>query len=168
MSDFKDYFSAQSAGYAKFRPTYPEELFVWIADVAPRTARVWDCATGNGQAAAALANHFDRVDATDASADQIARAHEVDRVHFAVGSAEASGLPADAFDAITVATAYHWFDHAAFAREARRVGLDDAVVIVWTYSTADLPPAARAVVTDIIENDLATYFPPELSAVWKG
>ncbi|HEY2140100.1 MAG TPA: hypothetical protein VGH00_08465, partial [Chthoniobacterales bacterium] len=64
--EFKDHFSKQAEGYAKFRPRYPQELFRYLATIAPRRELAWDCATGNGQAAVELAEVFDRVIATDA------------------------------------------------------------------------------------------------------
>jgi hypothetical protein len=58
---FKDHFSARAAGYARFRPTYPDALFDWLAGLAPSRALAWDAGTGNGQAARALASRFERV-----------------------------------------------------------------------------------------------------------
>src|SRR5256886_7010020 len=78
--------------YAATRPTYPDALFARLAALAPGTSRAWDCATGNGQAAIGLARWFDRVDATDASADQIANAMTHERIRYAVAPSEASGL----------------------------------------------------------------------------
>jgi len=71
---FKDHFSKQAADYAKFRPTYPQELFDYLGSIAPSRQLAWDCATGSGQAAVGLASAFDRVIATDASEKQIANA----------------------------------------------------------------------------------------------
>jgi len=71
---FKDYFSEQAKSYAEARFTYPPEIFTWLAEIAPHRQIAWDCGTGNGQAAIGLAEHFERVVATDASASQIAHA----------------------------------------------------------------------------------------------
>ena len=48
--------------YARYRPTYPPALFAWLAEVSPGRALALDVGTGNGQAAVALAAHFDQVD----------------------------------------------------------------------------------------------------------
>jgi methylase of polypeptide subunit release factors len=69
---FKDHFSGHADEYTRYRPTYPAELFNWLAQQAPAHALAWDCATGSGQAALGLAAHFDAVIATDASPQQIA------------------------------------------------------------------------------------------------
>ena len=59
--------------------------------------------------------------ATDASADQIAQARPLDRVHYRVAVAEASGLGAGSVDLVPVAQAAHWFRLPAFHAEARWV-----------------------------------------------
>src|SRR6185369_14124298 len=106
-----DIFSAVSAGYAAFRPRYPRELFEFVAGVAPRRERAWDCGAGSGQATADLAEWFQQVAATDVSAEQVARGPKNPRIEWIVATAEASPLRPRMIDAITVAQALHWFDH---------------------------------------------------------
>ena len=69
-----DHFSAHAQNYARFRPTYPTELFAWLASQSPGHRLAWDCGTGNGQAALGLADHFVHVHATDLSPQQLAQA----------------------------------------------------------------------------------------------
>jgi len=71
---FSDHFSTQSVVYAEFRPNYPEEIFAWLSSQCKERNFCWDAATGNGQAAEALAGYFARVYASDGSASQIAAA----------------------------------------------------------------------------------------------
>ena len=70
----KDLFSDRSDLYAKYRPTYPEALFHYILSFVEKRNHAWDCATGNGQAAAVLANYFEKVEASDISAAQLEKA----------------------------------------------------------------------------------------------
>src|SRR5687768_13286295 len=135
MGEFKDHFSDVAEKYAEFRPVYPRGLFQWIAGVAPRRKRVWDCATGNGQAAVALGEFFEEVVATDASAEQVANAARQERIQYGVASAENSGLASISVDAITVAQAAHWFDLPKFYAEAKRVLRPDGALILWCYGT---------------------------------
>src|SRR5690606_26893711 len=100
------------------RPTYPDGLFAWLAAESPGRVLAWDCATGNGQAALALAEHFEAVVATDVSAAQLAHAPRHPRVRYAVAPAEASPLEDASADLVTVAQAFHWFDRDAFFAEA--------------------------------------------------
>jgi ubiquinone/menaquinone biosynthesis C-methylase UbiE len=108
--EFIDEFSDTAEQYASVRPTYPSALFSFLADRAPARHRAWDCGTGNGQAATGLAELFESVEATDASAEQIAHARRHPRVRYRVAPAEASGLPDRSVDLISVAQALHWFD----------------------------------------------------------
>lgn len=130
---FKDHFSGHANAYAAARPTYPQAMFDWLASIAPSRALAWDAGTGSGQAAVQLAARFDAVVATDASEQQVAHAQPCDGVTYRVAPAEASELPAGSVDLITVAQAVHWFDLAAFWREARRVLRPAGVLAVWCY-----------------------------------
>src|SRR5215469_18919411 len=102
---FKDHFSKQAAGYAKFRPRYPEKLFDYLGSISPSCQLAWDCGTGNGQAAVGLASAFDRVIATDASKKQIANAQSCERVEYRAAPAENSGIGSETIDLIMVAQA---------------------------------------------------------------
>ena len=92
-----------------------------------------DCATGNGQAARGLADHFARVIATDASPKQISNARLHPRIEYRVAPADSSGLPDASVDLVTVAQGLHWLDHARFFAEARRVLRSEGAIAVWGY-----------------------------------
>jgi SAM-dependent methyltransferase len=110
----------------------------------------WDCGTGNGQAARALAEHFHRVHATDLSAEQIAQAEIDPRIDYRAAPAEASGLPGHSCDLVTVAQALHWFCGDAFYAEVRRVLKPGGVFAAWTYTLLHGEPALNAVVEDFL------------------
>ena len=166
---FPDHFSGVASEYAEFRPVYPDALFDWLAEVAPRRDVAWDCATGSGQAAVALASRFGRVIATDASAGQIAAAASHPRVEYRVAPAEASGLDLASVDLVTVAQALHWFDRPAFYAEARRVLRRDGVLAAWTYGhpSLDLPPADAALPRFYSET-VGPFWPKERALVDAG
>lgn len=134
---FPDHFSGHAALYAAARPTYPQRLIDSLAGLAPGRALAWDVGSGNGQATYLLAERFDAVFASDASAAQIAQARPHRRVTFAVEPAERSSLADGSVDMILAAQCFHWFDHPAFFAEARRVlrpgGLFAAVGYGWWY-----------------------------------
>lgn len=158
---FKDHFSANAAEYAGARPSYPPELPAWLAREAPGHALAWDCATGNGQAAVALAEHFDHVIATDASAEQLRHAFPHPRVEYRVAPAEEPGLAPASIDLITVAQAVHWFDRPRFyaaAREALRPG---GLIAAWCYGLFRLDPEIDGAIADFYEEVVGPYWPPE-------
>src|SRR6266508_4352351 len=92
-SHFEDHFSKQSQLYAQYRPKYPEDIYAYLASIAPSHSLAWDCGTDNGQAAIGLAKYFDKVFATDASAEQISRAYAHPSVKYRVEPAEHVSLP---------------------------------------------------------------------------
>ena len=131
----KDLFSGQASQYALYRPTYPDELFRYILSFVNAKDAAWDCATGNGQAAAKLAHYFKVVYGTDISTAQLANAQQKENIQYSIAPAERTPFPDNSFDLITVAMAYHWLNWEAFGAEAKRVGKKDSVVAVWAYHT---------------------------------
>jgi SAM-dependent methyltransferase len=162
---FKDHFSAQAADYAKFRPSYPREFFDYLASIAPSRQLAWDCGTGNGQAAVALALVFDRVIATDASEKQISSAEPHDRVEYCVAPAESSGIESETVDLITVAQALHWFDLDRFYAEAWRVLKPDGVLAASAYNLLQIEPAIDEIVNRYYYEVVGPFWPPERKLV---
>ncbi len=138
----KDLFSKQAEGYAKYRPVYPKELFDHILQYVIEKNTAWDCATGNGQAALALAPHFKKVIATDLSEKQLSLAKQNPNIEYQISSAERTNFPDNSFDLITVAQAYHWFKFDAFEKEVQRVAKKDAFIAVWGYNLMSTNDAA--------------------------
>ena len=165
---FHDYFSDHSKLYASARPSYPEELFRFVASIAPAHERAWDCATGNGQAAIGLARYFAEVNATDASEDQIANAITRPNITYAVRSAEESGFPPLYFDAVCVASAIHWFDYERFYPEVKRVLRPDGVIAAWGYDHLRVSPEFDAEFHRSIERVIAPYWPPRKKLLHDG
>ena len=130
----KDLFSAHSGLYARYRPDYPAGLFDYLSSLVENKELAWDCATGNGQAAKVLSEHFKFVEATDISASQLDNAIKKPNIRYQVCAAENTPFADNSFDLITVAQAYHWFRWEEFRKEAIRVGKNGTVVAVWTYN----------------------------------
>jgi SAM-dependent methyltransferase len=158
---FKDHFSKQAAGYAKFRPLYPQKLFDYLGSIAPSRQLAWDCATGNGQAAVGLASVFDHVIATDASEKQIANAQSDEILEYCVAPAENSGIGSETIDLIMVAQALHWFDLSRFYAEARRVLKPDGVLAASAYNLLHIEKPIDAVINRYYYEVVGPFWPPE-------
>lgn len=167
-SRFADHFSRQSQDYARYRPNYPPALFSWLAELAPGRRLAWDCATGSGQAALALAEGFQRVVASDASGEQLRRAIPHPRVHYLRARSEASGLAGGCLDLISVAQALHWFDLEAFFREAHRLLRPGGILAVWSYQLLRCEPRIDAVLDRFDREVVGCYWPPERHLVDNG
>jgi len=129
----KDLFSKQSDLYARYRPTYPKELYEYILSFVKEKNTAWDCATGNGQAAIVLADHFKKVIATDISAAQIEKATLKKNIEYRVYPAESTPFEENIFDLVTVAQAYHWINWKEFKKEVMRVCKPGAIIAAWVY-----------------------------------
>lgn len=165
---FKDHFSTRAAQYAAFRPTYPTELVDYLASLVPRHDLVLDCGCGTGQLSTLLATRFQRVVATDASAEQIANATPHAHVAYRHAPADRSGLDAASVDLVTVAQAAHWFDLDAFYAEARRVLKPHGALVLITYGIIEADGAIDGVLRHFYRDVIGPYWPPERRHVETG
>jgi ubiquinone/menaquinone biosynthesis C-methylase UbiE len=159
---FEDHFSKHSDQYAQYRPQYPDEIYAYLASLTPEHSLAWDCGTGNGQAAIGLAQYFDKVHATDASAEQIAHAHVHPNVEYHVESAEHVSLGASSADLVTVAVAIHWFNFEEFYREVKRVLKPNGVLAVWTYNLTEISPEIDKLIEKYYFEILAGFWPERI------
>ncbi len=168
MSDFKDHFSGHANIYRAARPTYPPQLFVWLAQQAPDTTLAWDAGCGNGQATVALARQFARVIGTDPSANQIAGAETRANIEYRVEPAERSTLADASASLVTVAQALHWFDFAPFYAEVRRVLKPGGGFAAWSYAACVVDAAVDKVIDRLYVDLTGPYWPPERVHVESG
>ncbi len=166
--NFSDHFSEVASDYADARPTYPSALFDWLASRCSQHELAWDCGAGSGQASIALAAHFARVIATDASAAQVARAAPHLRVDYRVAPAERSGLDAGCADLVTVAQALHWFDLDRFWQEVRRVARPGALFAAWTYGPLHVEGDEVDALVQRFRAFIAPWWPDERRHVENG
>ena len=117
--------------YAKFRPTYPVEVFdnlvEFYRDGKGETCNfdlAVDVACGNGQSTRPLCKYFRRVIGCDVSPQQISSAMKdnIANLSFLVNKGENLGfLENDSVDLLTISQALHWLDRPAFYSEVSRV-----------------------------------------------
>jgi SAM-dependent methyltransferase len=165
---FVDLFSEKADLYASARPRYPEELFVFIASLAPAHLRAWDCGTGSGQAAVSLALHFDKVFGSDPSPEQLSHATKVGNVSYSEQRAEQTTFPDQYFDAICAAQALHWFDLRPFFSEVKRVAVPNAAFVAWGYNWFSVSPDFDAVFKFRVLDVIAPYWAPQNRLLWNG
>jgi SAM-dependent methyltransferase len=142
------------------RPTRPE-LFAWLAAQSPARDLAWDCATGNGQAALALAEHFQQVHATDF----------LGRATGAGDTPSPHRLPAGAGRGQRPGRAKLRPGHGCpgpalvlqrrFFAEVRRVLKPGGLFAAWTYTLLHGDPALTEIVRDYSTNTVGAYWPPE-------
>lgn len=129
-----DWFQTDPQRYQRVRPTYPAALFTWLAEHTVGRERAWDVATGTGQAAVPLTDHFREVYATDKYEGPVAAATHHRRITYRVEAAEQCSLPDASVNLVTVAAGLHWLNAEAFGTELRRVLRPEGLFAAWTYT----------------------------------
>ncbi len=164
----KDNFSTQASGYAQFRPTYPPELFDFLFKHSQNFDRAWDCATGNGQIAAVLAERFRQVEATDISENQLKNATQKPNIRYQLGRAEATDFPDHSFDLVTVGQAAHWFDFEKFYPEVQRVLKPGGLLALVGYNLLRVDEPTEAVIEHLYNTILEGCWDGERHLVEKA
>ena len=164
----KDNFSSQSAEYAVYRPTYPQELYDFLFSLVNEKDAAWDCATGNGQVARILAQHFQKVYGTDISEKQLSQALQLPNILYKVESSDRADVPDDSFDLVTVAQAIHWFNFEAFYAEVKRTLKPDGVIAVFGYGLMLIDKKVDQVIHKLYEDILGKYWDSERRYIEEG
>ena len=154
-----DRFSGHADIYARYRIDYPDALYDFILSVVAQRGAAWDCATGNGQVATALARFFDHVEATDLSETQIGQAPVFPNVRYQVSQAEKTPFADAQFDLVTVGQALHWFDATRFYKEVDRVLKPRGVLAVWTYGNATIDETVNPIFETFYTKRVGQYWP---------
>lgn len=157
----KDNFSKQADGYATFRPSYPREAFDFILSFVPDKNSAWDCGTGNGQLAAQLAEHFDKVYATDISEKQISKAPKKNNITYEVSSAEENKFTENQFDLITIAQAIHWFDFDRFYARVNSTLKNGGIIAAIGYNLPESNDDTNQLIRHLYADILGDYWDPE-------
>ena len=161
MKDAQDHFSQASKSYRTFRPEYPQELYDWILESCLIRDNAWDCATGNGQVAKVVAQYFDQVIASDISAQQLQHAHQGEKIIYLQNRSEQTDFLDSSFDLITVAQAIHWFDHAAFNKEVKRVLKSNGILAIWGYHLLRINKQVDAIIDHFYHEIVGPYWAVE-------
>ena len=135
MVDNTGLFSGKADDYSKFRPSYPDAAVSFLA-ARSRAESVLDVGAGTGIFTAKLAGAFKNVTALEPNAEMRREFLKfLPEIACLDGTGEATGVPDNSVDLITVAQAFHWLDAEKFKAEAIRI-LRPAgqVAIVWNNS----------------------------------
>eukprot|EP00253_Pinus_taeda_P032889 PITA_32889 len=155
-------FDKQAKEYLESRPGYPASLFSMLASLTANHQLAWDVGAGNGQASVSIAEHYDRVIATDRSKEQLDLARKHSKVTYAVTAPvmtdeELFSIVGEegSVDLVTVATAVHWFDIDTFYSQVKRLlRKPGGVIAVWTYANFSVSPAVDAVCAEFLESTI--------------
>lgn len=131
-------FTGKAKEYTKSRPGYPKEFLDYLfTDIGfCSDSVIADIGSGTGKLTKELLRLGCIVYAVEPNFDMRETAERelggFDKFNSLPGSAEKTGIADNSVDFVTVAQAFHWFDHKAFGAECRRIlKTDGSVVLVW-------------------------------------
>ncbi len=133
--DNRELFTDKSDDYSQFRPSYPDAAVDWLkSKTAGET--VLDVGAGTGIFTKVLLRHFKNVSALEPNYDMREKFLKLlPEIFCSAGSGEATNLPDNSVDLITVAQAFHWLDAQQFKYEAMRILRPcGKVAIIWNSS----------------------------------
>jgi len=133
--------------YAKYRPTYPPELYKkilqYLDESSPekngRRGLAVDVGCGGGQSTLALARHFEVVIGIDSSKTQLIEAEKASVDYRSVSYRQAfaedmsSAVAVESADLVTAGSAVHWFDIVKFYEEALKILKRGGVLAAYIY-----------------------------------
>lgn len=136
-------FGSVAGAYERARPGYPDDAVRWLAGEVP--GDVVDLGAGTGKLTASLVALGHRVVAVEPLAEMRAQLEaRLPRVPAFEGTAESMPLPDGSADVVTVAQAFHWFDHGpALAEIARVLRPGGHVALVWNVRDETEPWVAE-------------------------
>lgn len=162
-------FSDRVDAYVRARPHYPDELALQLARALalPPQATVADIGSGTGISCVPfLRTGFTVIgvepnDAMRAAAERSLQPYS--NFRSVKGTAEDTTLAAASVDLVVAGQAFHWFDHARFGAEIRRIAQPSgALALFWNSRRHDASPFMADY------NALLLAFCAEYRAKWKG
>ncbi|MDA1059886.1 MAG: class I SAM-dependent methyltransferase [Proteobacteria bacterium] len=150
-------FGKTATDYATHRAGFPSELLdrLEVFGIGGMGQRVLDLGTGTGTLARQFAQRGATVTGIDPASAMLAQGRGLDAaagvsVDYAVGRAEATGLPDATFDAVTAGQCWHWFDRAAAANEVYRLLVPGGMVAIAHFDWLPLPGSVVAATEELI------------------
>lgn len=105
-----------------------------------------------------MAERFARVDATDASAQQLQHARPHPNICYSLGAAEPSIFPDRHFDLIAVGQAAHWFDLDRFYGEVRRTLKPGGLIVLLGYGKIQVAAEVDVLIEEMYSEVLGTFW----------
>ena len=146
-------FGKTAQAYSLYRDIYPDELYNKLRErgVAADGTSWLDLGTGTGVLPSNLYNPKARITGVDISQEQISFARSAAlknnmNINYTVSPAEETGLPDDAFDVITAAQCFWYFDREKMRLEIGRMikpgGMFIKIFMNWDF---DDPIASKSI-----------------------
>lgn len=144
IDDHKKQFGTQAENYTKYRKPYIEELYKFLFSLIPEDSKkILDVACGTGKSTAPLVMRNFEVFGCDHDPLMIeeAKKQAVQKnlnINYCVADVEHLPFHDEAFDVVTIGTAFHWFVNEKSITEIKRVLKPGGLIFIfWTLSKDD-------------------------------
>lgn len=144
-------FSNRVENYIKFRPHYPEELYIFCKEtlLLESTHSIADIGSGTGFLTELFLKHGHLVYGVEPNAEMRSAAEKLlqNYPHFKSieASAEESLLPMHSVDFILAGQAFHWFDASKAKKEFLRILKPKGhVLLIWNDRNIEFSPLLQA------------------------
>jgi len=162
-------FAAAAEVYERARPSYPQAAVDWIVErAALEPGRVVvDLAAGTGKLTRLLVPSGAEIVAVEPVPEMRAKLEEVvPGVEALYGTAERLPFADGAVDVVTVAQAFHWFDHERALAELHRV-LRPAGLLVLVWNSRDLDDPLQRELEELLA-PLRDGPPAQQETAWRA
>ena len=146
-SDATKRFTKRAEFYARHRPSYPEEMFVFLRTEVrlESTHVIADLGSGTGILSEPFLRRGHTVYGVEPNGEMRAAAETAlesrDRFQSVNGTAEATGLETSSIDLAVAGQAFHWFDPAKTHSELRRILKPSGrCALIWNDRLTDTSP----------------------------
>lgn len=158
-------FASAAEVYERARPSYPADAVAWLVErTGLRPGRtVLDVGAGTGKLTRLLVPSGARVVAVEPIAEMRALIRDAETVD---GTAEELPFPDGSADVVTVAQAFHWFDHDRVLPELHRV-LRPGGQLVLVWNMRDLDDPVQRGVEDVLA-PVRGETPLQQTGSWRG
>ena len=150
MKDHTERFSTRAENYARYRPSYPEQVLDLLREQCGLTpdSIVADVGSGTGILSELFLRNGNTVCAVEPNREMREAAERLlshyERFHSINGTAESTGLPDRSVHFVTAGQAFHWFDpDRARVEFARILSPGGWTVLVWNDRRTGSTPFLR-------------------------
>ena len=134
----KGRFSSRVQNYAKYRPSYPNDIISYLEEAIELNEKsiIADIGSGTGISAKLFLDNGNTVYSVEPNQDMRQAAENLlksyNNVHFIDGSSESTKLQSESIDIIIAARAFHWFNPEPTKKEFLRIlKANGTVVLLW-------------------------------------
>jgi len=155
-------FEGAARDYARFRFSYPKEMFDFIVETFPpgRSSQALDLGCGTGLLAIPLSNHYSKIVCMDPSFEMLTEAkilaHKKEIMNLEMSQSSSWDLPdisSDTFQLVTLGQSFHWMDRHQTLKDIYDILVELGGLVIVTRKT-EYPDGFRDIIDTVVKRFL--------------